>query len=181
MSSSGSLPSPFKIRLTSKGQGTYVALGVLDDQQNRALYLGHLPVHTVQAESVLAGAEYEGPQVALCPGGQMAAKLLPVLVAEDLSGAYQIWHDHFVVQGDGAVGVQSSPELLAHRQYLRIAQEQVSNLLSWLGVSRGLSKRLELSAEFIVLAKVLERLDIATLMVFYGGTEIQNLWDSICF
>lgn len=67
---------------------------------------------------MLAGAEYEGPEVALRPGWQMPAQLFPVLVAEDLCGANQVGNDDVVVYGDGAVRVQSSPELLAHRQYL---------------------------------------------------------------
>lgn len=68
---------------------------------------------------MLAGAENESPLVTLRPRRQVTAQLLPVLVAEYLRRAYEVRHDDVVVQGDGTVRVESSPELLAHRQYLR--------------------------------------------------------------
>lgn len=67
---------------------------------------------------MLTGTENEGPEVALRPGRQMPAQLFSVIVAEDLGSANQVGNDDIVVYGDGAVRVQSSPELFAHRQYL---------------------------------------------------------------
>ncbi|CAD1478546.1 unnamed protein product, partial [Heterotrigona itama] len=129
---------------------TYIALCIFYDQEDRALYLGHFPVHAVQTESMLAGAEDEGPEVALRPGWQVPAQLFPVLVAEDLSVADQVGNDDVVVDGDGAVRVQSSPELLAHRQYLEdyiqtsvrrslLARDQSSGKTTRSAISEGFS------------------------------------------
>lgn len=68
---------------------------------------------------MLAGAEHEGPLVSLRPRWQVTAELFPVLITQDLRRADEVRHDDVIVQGNGTVRVERSPELLAHRQYLR--------------------------------------------------------------
>lgn len=86
--------------------------------------------------------------------------MFSVLIAEDFCGAHQVWHDHVVVQRDGAVGVQSSPELLAHRQYLRMEKGAV-NLFALLDARVvGCLRGREEVTEFIVVGAALKRFDI---------------------
>jgi len=67
---------------------------------------------------MLASAEDESPLVTLRSRRQMTTELFSVFFAEYFRRADEIGHDNIVVQRNGTVCVKSSPELLAHRQYL---------------------------------------------------------------
>lgn len=69
---------------------THIIVRVFYDHQDGRLQLMHLPVHGVEAEAVLAGAEDQRPSIALRPGGQVAAQAFPVVVGEDLGGTDEV-------------------------------------------------------------------------------------------